>query len=235
MGLRTFLIPVVAASLLAGCSQPVPKWRLDAQMALDRVRMEGAGTLLPQELKSAEEIMLKGDAYLERRKVEQADYYYWLAWSKGNLLENDLAAEKLRREEELQKRVEAENRELLRRQALLEKLQRRQASEKAEAEARARAKAEAEARRKAEKVRQTRERQLPAYHTVKRGETLPLISAQSDIYSDPALWPLLYRANRDQISDPKHIWPGQVLRIPRNASREDLAEARRYAQERPIY
>jgi nucleoid-associated protein YgaU len=67
-----------------------------------------------------------------------------------------------------------------------------------------------------------------------RGETLPQIAAQSDVYNDLTVWPLLYRANRDQIRDPGHIWPGQVLRIPRNLSREEIAEARRYSQDKPL-
>jgi nucleoid-associated protein YgaU len=31
---------------------------------------------------------------------------------------------------------------------------------------------------------------------------------------DPTLWPLLYRANRDQIKDPSLLYPGQRLTIP---------------------
>ena len=91
-----------------------------------------------------------------------------------------------------------------------------------------------ETRKKAEKPRQNKERLQAAYHTVKRGETLPQIAAQPDVYNDHTLWPLIYRANRDQIRDPRQIWPGQVLRIPRNIGRDDIAEARRYGQEKPL-
>jgi nucleoid-associated protein YgaU len=70
---------------------------------------------------------------------------------------------------------------------------------------------------------------------VTRGESLPFIASQPQVYGDRTLWPLIYRANRDQIRDPRHIWPGQVLRIPRNMGREDVAEARRYAQERGLH
>lgn len=228
---------LISAGLLlmvvSGCSPAVSIWRHDAKIVLDKARLGGAYEMFPQETKSAEEALLEGEALFKEDEVEQADNFFFLAWSKGILLEENLAAEKKRRDE-LKKKAEAEKREIERQRVLLEE-QRRLAKEKAEAEARAAAEAEAEAKRRAEKARQIRERPLPSLHTVKRGETLPLIAAQSDVYNDPSLWPLLYRANRDQIRDPKHIWPGQVLRIPRSLSREDLAEARRYAQEKPIY
>ena len=57
--------------------------------------------------------------------------------------------------------------------------------------------------------------QLPSTYTVRRGETLPQIAGRTEIYNDATLWPLIYRANRDQIRDPKQLWPGQVLTIPR--------------------
>jgi nucleoid-associated protein YgaU len=54
------------------------------------------------------------------------------------------------------------------------------------------------------------------------------------IYGDPLLWPLIYRANRDQIRDPRRLWPGQILRIPRTAGKEEMAEARRFAQDKQM-
>ena len=234
MGKKLFISAGLLLVVLSGCSPAVSLWRHDAKMVLDKARLEGAYEMFPQESKSAEDALLEGETLLQEDEVEKADNFFFLAWSKGILLDENFAAEKKRREEELKRKAEAEKRELERQRVLLEE-QRRLAQEKAAAEERAVAEAEAEVKRKAEKARQTRERPLPSFHTVKRGETLPLISAQPDVYNDPALWPLLYRANRDQIRDPKHIWPGQVLRIPRSLSREDLAEARRYAQEKPIY
>ncbi len=49
-------------------------------------------------------------------------------------------------------------------------------------------------------------------HVVQRGETL---SSIAEVYlGNPHLWPALYRANRDQIRDPGHLYPGQTLSIP---------------------
>jgi hypothetical protein len=57
---------------------------------------------------------------------------------------------------------------------------------------------------------------LPKQWTVKKGECLYMISGYTEIYSDPTKWPRIYRANRDKIEDPSLIYPGWVLRIPRD-------------------
>ena len=49
-------------------------------------------------------------------------------------------------------------------------------------------------------------------HVVQPGESLWQIAAQTG--GDPQLWPVLYRANRDQIKDPSRLYPGQALLIP---------------------
>lgn len=219
---------------LYGCATPVPLWRQDAFSLLARVKSEDAEKMLPAEYRSIEELLLRGDSLVKEDAIEEADKLYLLAWSKANLLEKNLLQEKRRLAEEKQRKEETARLELQRQQALEEE-RRRQAEEKLSIE---KATREAEARRlaeKAERAKQTRERQLPLYHTVKRGESLPFIASQPEVYNDRNLWPLLYRANRDQISNPKHLWPGQVLRIPRNVTRDDIAEARKYAQDRPLH
>lgn len=219
---------------LNGCTTPVPLWRQDAFSLLARVKSEDAEKMLPAEYRSIEDLLVRGDALVRENEVEEADKLYLLAWSKANLLEKNLLLEKRRLAEEQQRKEEAARLMLQRQQALEEETQ-RLAEEKRLAEKSAR---EAEARRlaeKAERLKQSKERQLPTHHTVKRGESLPFIASQPEVYNDRNLWPLLYRANRDQISNPKHLWPGQVLRIPRNVGREDIAEARKYAQDRPLH
>ena len=49
-------------------------------------------------------------------------------------------------------------------------------------------------------------------HVVQPGESLSQIAAR--LGGSPRLWPVLYRANRDQIKDPSRLYPGQALRIP---------------------
>jgi hypothetical protein len=49
-------------------------------------------------------------------------------------------------------------------------------------------------------------------YTVQAGDTLWGIAAQ--FYGDGAQWPRIFDANRDKITDPNLIFPGQELRIP---------------------
>jgi nucleoid-associated protein YgaU len=53
-------------------------------------------------------------------------------------------------------------------------------------------------------------------HVVRPGESLSMIA--KDRLGDIALWPVLYRANRDRIKDPARIYPGQELTIPQPGS-----------------
>jgi LysM repeat protein len=69
----------------------------------------------------------------------------------------------------------------------------------------------------------------PSIYVVKKNETLPSIAARHDIYNDSFMWPLIYKANRDQIKDPKAVYVGQDLKIPRDISTEEIIEARREA------
>jgi nucleoid-associated protein YgaU len=72
-------------------------------------------------------------------------------------------------------------------------------------------------------------------YSVGDGETLWTISAQPQVYGEGLLWPLLYQANRDQIKDPRQIFPGQTLGIRRDMTDEELEEARQKARESDIF
>lgn len=229
---------ILLAILVSGCSTPSAVWHQNAGEIVRGARSEGAPGLLPSEYASLAGTFAKGEELLLQEKVEEADLLFNLTILKGQLLRKNLAAEKTRiAEVERLTQLELQQLEDERMKAVeLEKESRRRQAEevKARVAEQARLNAEAEARRQAERLKLQKERQLVSSHTVKRGESLPQIAALPEIYSDPLLWPLVYRANRDQIRDPRNLWPGQKLRIPRNYSREDIQEARRYAQDKRL-
>jgi hypothetical protein len=72
-------------------------------------------------------------------------------------------------------------------------------------------------------------------YSVGENETLWTISAQPQVYGEGLLWPLLYQANRDQIKDPRQIFPGQVLSIRRDMTEKELEDARQRARESDIF
>jgi nucleoid-associated protein YgaU len=50
------------------------------------------------------------------------------------------------------------------------------------------------------------------YYVVKKGDTLSKIA--EEFYGDKMLYPKIFEANRQLLSDPDRIKPGQKLRIP---------------------
>lgn len=49
-------------------------------------------------------------------------------------------------------------------------------------------------------------------YEVKKGDTLSKIA--EEVYGDAKLYPKIFEANRDLLTDPNKIKPGQKLRIP---------------------
>ena len=86
---------------------------------------------------------------------------------------------------------------------------------------------EEEARRAEEEARRLAEeeaRRHPPTHVVQKGDHLWGISGMERIYHRATLWPVIYDANRNMITDPDLIYPGQELTIPRELSAEQMQE-----------
>jgi nucleoid-associated protein YgaU len=52
-------------------------------------------------------------------------------------------------------------------------------------------------------------------YVVKKGENLWKIAGLKEIYGDSTKWQKIYDANRSKLKSPNHVYPGQVLIIPR--------------------
>ncbi len=230
MKLAVRFITLLLVISAAACATQPPRFRDEASARLEQLRLEGGERLHPNEYAGTLQAFFKGDALLVANEREEAERYFQLTLLKAELLEKTLDEEKAR-ETAARELAEEQRRRAEHEKKALEEAERR-AKAKAAAEERARREA-AEAERRRAKTQ--KEPQLVPSYTVRRGESLPLIASRPEVYGDRSLWPLLYRANRDQIRDPRHIWPGQVLRVPRNQGRDDISEARRYAQEHPLH
>lgn len=69
-------------------------------------------------------------------------------------------------------------------------------------------------------------------YTVVRGDNLWDIASYRVIYGNPYQWPLIYKANADQIKDADLIYPDQVLTIPRDMSASEIESAIQHARTR---
>ena len=226
--LRLILLTLVLMTM-AGCGGHDPIWRMKAQLTLLQLQDENASNSYPDDYTSISKTFLFGELLLtEEDEAELADEQYKLAYQKGLLLKQELRQYKERLKEEA-------------RLKLIEEQAVREEEERARLEAERKREQElAEAQNAVQRKKDgdtaagegsNQVTQLTSY-TVKRGETLPQIAARPELYNDAALWPLIYRANRDQIRDPYQLWPGQVLKVPRNFSRDEALEARRQAHRR---
>ncbi|MBI3584999.1 MAG: LysM peptidoglycan-binding domain-containing protein [Nitrospinae bacterium] len=101
------------------------------------------------------------------------------------------------------------------------------------AEEETRLKAEEETRaRAAEKAKVAAEAGGKASHEVVKGESLWKIAKYKDVYKNPFMWPLIYKANHDKINDPDLIYPKQIFSILRDFPSDDKDKAVRHAKTR---
>ncbi|HVZ80819.1 MAG TPA: hypothetical protein VHE12_08480 [bacterium] len=70
-------------------------------------------------------------------------------------------------------------------------------------------------------------------YSVSKGDCLWAISGK--VYEDPFQWPLLFKANRDQIHDPDLIYPQQVFQVEKGLEAEDIQKAKKLAGNTPQY
>ena len=69
-------------------------------------------------------------------------------------------------------------------------------------------------------------------YQVVRGDSLWSIAGKQEVYDNPYEWPLIYKANRDQIKDADLIYPGQDFSINRNPAAAESEMAINHAKTR---
>ncbi|TYO99909.1 LysM domain-containing protein [Geothermobacter ehrlichii] len=204
--------------LTGGCARP-PVRELDAaRSAMARAYAAGAPRYAGQEYQAAKAALEKAEDLVADGKYEAAQKLLPFATAQARLAARQ--ARKNRAEEELA-RIQKE----------------REERRKKEEEARRRT--EATTRKKTVKHKTVKPKpptpkKVTRYRVV-RGDTLPAIAARPEVYGDPFLWPLLYKANRDQLTDPRKIYPGQELSVPRDFEPGDLKAARSEAEKSPFF
>jgi nucleoid-associated protein YgaU len=62
-------------------------------------------------------------------------------------------------------------------------------------------------------------------YVVAAGDSLWIISGRPEVYGNPYLWPLIWQANLDSLSDPNQLRAGQRLKIRSNPTVEEVVQA----------
>jgi hypothetical protein len=72
-------------------------------------------------------------------------------------------------------------------------------------------------------------------YLVQKHDCLWAIAGKPGIFGDSLDWPLLFKANRDEIKDPDLIYPDQNLMFERGYTSEEQDQAKRLAMATPKY
>jgi len=216
------LIFITIAVLLSSCAKP-PHAELDAaEYMVGRAFAMQAMEFAPTEYQAAKTALT--DA---RKSMQKTDY--------GDALDSlEFSLKHARRAVVLTEEAKAKRAEEESLRAIEEEQARQVALAKAEAKKTAQQSQKASPPPKPAPKPQPKV-ELASSYNVGEGETLWTISAHPEVYHDGLLWPLLYQANRDQIKDPRQIFPGQVLSIRRDMTQEELEDARQKARESDIF
>ncbi|ABA88289.1 LysM domain lipoprotein [Syntrophotalea carbinolica DSM 2380] len=216
---RLVLLLLTLLMMAGGCVAPPLQELQSARTALDEALAAEAAVLAPNEYQAAQDALRDGEALVDKKKYKLAREI--LPFAEAHARRAILQAQREQADRELQK---IRSQELLRTAQLPHEPVRQPTPQT----------------RKAITTRpvsppKPKPRPILTVYRVGAGETLWTIASQREIYGDPLLWPLLYQANRDQIRDPRQVYPGQSLSIPRKLTEEEKATAREKALRSEIF
>lgn len=223
---RLLMAMVVGVVFLAACAKPPVDELDETRRIVAFAYASGASQLAADLYQAASEALQAAEAQVGLREYAAAQ----VSLERARDFSSRAMALTLQRKQQIeleQQRLEEEKR-------LEEELQRAETLRKQREEEARRAAVEKQVAKPpvVEKAEQPR---LLDRVEVRSAENLQIIASRPDVYNDGLLWPLLYRANRDQIKDPKEIFPGQVLLIPRDKSNEEVEAARAEAVELDLF
>jgi nucleoid-associated protein YgaU len=234
----------IAVALLAGCAKPPLAELETARYLVHHAAEVGAADWSPGEYQLARDALDAAEQQMERQQYRAAARTIGLAqrYAEVARVESEQAVARLteleRQRVEKARRQEAQlQREIAEEQA---------AQRQRELEDRRRQEARQAASRAASAANAAKPPPSPSppppvepvrveRYEVRAGQTLAEIASLPEVYGDVLLWPLIYRANRDQIKTPREIAPGQVLDIPREKNNEELEAARQEALELNLF
>ena len=230
------LITLALVASLVSCAKP-PHQELDAaEYMVKRARELQAMDFAPVEYQAAHTAL--SDAH---RAMDRADYgdardsvEYALQHARRAVSLAEEGKAKLEREEAEQAILAEQARQAERKKAQAEETQIKPETKQPVAKPVAKPAAKPAAKPSPVPTPKPQIKMVDEY-SVGEGETLWTISAQPQVYGEGLLWPLLYQANRDQIKDPRQIFPGQTLDIRRDMTSEEQEEARQRARESDIF
>ncbi len=213
---------IITAFLLSSCAKPPLQELNAAEYMVGRAYAKQAAEFAPAEYQAARTAL--NDA---RAAMQDSDYGdardsldFSLQHARRAVILSEEGQTRRLKEEKEQARIEEE----ARLKALEGQKQKAQVTEKKKPTP------------QPKKVIKTKPKVVPAHdYTVGDGENLWTISAKPEVYGEGLLWPLLYQANRDQIKDPRQIFPGQSLSIRRDMTEVDIEDARQTARESDIF
>lgn len=206
---------LVLIIVTGGCSTPVPVERDLARAAVLDADRAGAQKMAIEEYREAQLTLDRGETLLEDGDHEAARETLVAAMLQAHQAESTSYIRSLNLAENRIRQLEIQKITLL--QAWREAIADQEATINF-----------------SDKEEELQPTELTSY-TVTHGENLFAIAGRRKVYGDALLWPLIYKANRDQIKDPQQIYPGQRLTIPRGISKQEMEQARITARESTIF
>lgn len=216
------LLPLIAlAALLWGCASPPREELQAARLAVARAYAAGAPDLAATEYQAASEALSNGELLSRQGQYQMAREI--LPFAEAHAQRAMLKAREEQAIRELQHIREQQQAETV-------------AQEETPRLPTPSTKKAISALPRPVKTRPSPEPPPPlTRYVVHDGDALWSIAARKDIYLDALLWPLIYKANRDQIKDPRQIYRGQILNIPRGVTGTEMEEARERARKSDIF